>query len=75
MADKNKKERLKLIRKASIAVVIPMIMVTCPIIGYLLGDLLDGFIHTTPLFTIIFLLAGIGAGIRETYEIIKRISR
>ena len=74
MSGKHKQERTKQIRIASMAIMIPMIMLVSPIVGYLIGDLLDDLFNINFL-GFVFLVLGFVAGIKESYEIIKKISR
>ncbi|MCL4494014.1 MAG: AtpZ/AtpI family protein [Firmicutes bacterium] len=41
------------------------------IIGLFLGQWLDGLWHTTPLFTVLGVLLGIGAGLYGIYQVAR----
>jgi len=56
-------------------IMIPMILVASPIVGYFFGYILDYFLKTNPWFKIIFLFLGVAAGIKETIKAIKDFER
>ncbi|MGI8906355.1 MAG: AtpZ/AtpI family protein [Candidatus Sumerlaeaceae bacterium] len=60
---------------AALALSIPGIMLAAPIVSCLIGVWLDRKFGTGSKFTIIFLVIGLAAAGRETYRLIKRISR
>ena len=66
-------ETLRYFRLASLATLIPMLLLVSPIIGYFLGDFIDGLAGTDPYGGLLFLALGMIAGVRQTYLIIKRI--
>ncbi len=47
-------------------------LVIATFIGFFIGYLIDGKFHTSPWFTIIFLLIGIAAGFRELFRYVRR---
>jgi F0F1-type ATP synthase assembly protein I len=49
-------------------------MVSGPVVGYFLGDWLDGQLDTKPYLMIILSVLGLVASIKETIKIIKRIA-
>lgn len=70
--EKARKPFIKVLLEAS---VLGIHFVLCVIIGIALGYLIDNFIHTFPLFSIIFLMAGFAAGIREIFRFIKKAEK
>ncbi len=50
---------------------IPFILALAPIIGFAIGQLLDRHFQTRPWLSIILLLLGFVAGVRETINIVK----
>ncbi len=53
---------------------IPLTLGLSPVIGCAIGWGLDRLFHSRPLFTLVGLLAGFAAGIRETWTLIRRTS-
>ena len=62
-------------RTISMAMAIPGIMLAAPLIGFFLGKALDKWLNTKSIFSVILLFLGFIAGFKETYNIIKRISK
>jgi F0F1-type ATP synthase assembly protein I len=50
---------------------IPFILALAPIIGFVIGQLLDRHFRTRPWISIVLLLLGFVAGVRETIKIVK----
>ena len=53
---------------------IPLILALSPVVGCAIGWAIDRFLKTSPIFTLILLLAGFAAGIKETWTIVRRAS-
>lgn len=70
--EKTKKPFIKVLLEAS---VLGINFVLCVLIGIALGYLIDNLIHSFPLFSIIFLMAGFAAGIREIFRFIKKAEK
>jgi F0F1-type ATP synthase assembly protein I len=51
---------------------IPFLMVVPPIAGLLIGRFIDQKLSTQPAFTIVFLVLGFAAGVREVAIVLKR---
>jgi F0F1-type ATP synthase assembly protein I len=51
---------------------IPFLMVVPPIAGLLIGRFIDRKFDTQPAFTIVFLILGFAAGVREVAIVLKR---
>lgn len=51
--------------------VIPM----CVLVGYVIGYWLDRWLKTSPIFAVIFLLLGFGAGFLELYKMLVGYER
>jgi len=51
---------------------IPGLLIVAPLVGFFLGNLVDGWIKTSPWFAIVGLILGFVAGGRETYLIYRR---
>ncbi|MCX7987950.1 MAG: AtpZ/AtpI family protein [Thermodesulfovibrio sp.] len=67
-----KKSIFKVILEAS---ALGINFVLCVIIGVVMGYLLDKLINTFPLFSIIFLMAGFAAGVKEIFRFIRKVNR
>ena len=50
---------------------IPFILALAPIVGFLLGKFLDQKLRTQPWLSLILLVLGFVAGVRETIKIVK----
>lgn len=70
--ESTKKSLFKIILEAS---ALGISFVLCIIIGVAIGYLLDKFINTFPVFSIIFLLAGFVAGVKEVFRFVKKEER
>lgn len=67
-----KKSIFKVILEAS---ALGINFVLCVVIGIIMGYLIDKFVGTFPLFSIIFLLAGFAAGVKEIFRFIRKVNR
>lgn len=67
-----KKSIFKVILEAS---ALGINFVLCVIIGVVMGYLLDKLVGTFPLFSIIFLMAGFAAGVKEIFRFIRKVNR
>lgn len=54
---------------------LPFILGLSPVIGCAIGWGIDRLLGTKPLFTVVLLLAGVAAGVRESWRQIQRILR
>lgn len=59
-------------RQAGMLSTIPFLMVVPPIAGLLIGRFIDRKLDTQPAFTIVFLILGFAAGVREVAIVLKR---
>ncbi len=62
------------LKRVGTLVSIPMILAMSPVVGGALGWIADRFFGTRPVFTLVFLLIGFAAGIRETWSLIRKAS-
>jgi len=67
-----KKSIFKVILEAS---ALGINFVLCVIIGAILGYLIDKFINTFPVFSLIFLAAGFVAGVKEIHRFVRKVNR
>ena len=63
-----------LVRRVGTLVTIPLILGLSPVVGCAIGWVMDRMFGTRPIFTIVLLLAGFAAGVRETWSLIQRAS-
>ncbi len=56
-------------------VTIPLILGLSPVVGCAIGIGMDRVFGPQPIFTILLLLAGFAAGVRETWLLIRRASK
>ena len=69
---KTDKDRYAWARQAGLLSTIPFLMAVPPIAGLLIGRFLDKKLDVQPLFTIVFLLLGFAAGVREVALVLKK---
>lgn len=62
------------IKRVGTLVSIPLILGLSPVVGCAIGFGLDRLFHTRPIFTILLLMLGFAAGVRETWTLIRRSS-
>jgi ATP synthase protein I len=63
------------LRQVGIAVTIPFLLLAAACVGLFLGLWLDNLLGTTPWLKIIGTILGFMAGARETYLLIRKLSR
>lgn len=51
---------------------VPFLMAAPPIIGVLIGRYLDNRFNTNPILTIVFLILGFAASVREVANVLKK---
>jgi ATP synthase protein I len=67
---KNKKrEFVEITRVTSVGIH----LILCSLIGWFIGGLIDKHFHTSPIFTVFFLLIGIGAGFIYVFRTLGKI--
>ena len=62
-------------RQLGLLSAIPFILALAPIVGYLLGQYLDTRFHSKPWVSIVLLILGFVAGVRESIRIVKLSQR
>ncbi len=67
-----KKSIFKVILEAS---ALGINFVLCVIIGAILGYLIDRFVNTFPIFSLIFLAAGFAAGVKEIFRFVRKVDK
>lgn len=71
--DRQKKEMFQLVRQVGIMTTIPMILVSGPIVGYLVGLWIDQKFGVDPYGKIVLMVLGFMASARETYRMIQDV--
>ena len=67
-----KDPRYRGLRSAGLLLAIPTLLIVAPLVGFFLGNRLDRWVKTAPLFSIVGLVLGFAAAGRETYLIYRR---
>ena len=67
-----KDPKYKGLRSAGLLLAIPTLLIVSPLVGFFLGNWLDRWIKTAPIFSILGLILGFAAAGRETYLIYRR---
>lgn len=62
------------VRRVGSLISVPLILGLSPVVGGAIGFGMDRVLGTRPLFTILLLLAGFAAGVRETWFLIRKTS-
>lgn len=71
---RKRQNRYTRIRQGGLLSTIPFLMAIPPVIGLLIGRYLDDRFDTNPVFTIIFLVFGFAASVREVTNVVRRAS-
>lgn len=66
------KDRYARFRQTGLLTTIPFLMAVPPVAGLLIGRYLDKKFNLQPVFTIVLLLLGFAAGVREVALVIKK---
>ena len=69
---KPEKDRYNWTRQVGLLTALPFLMAGPPIAGLLIGRFLDKRFSTNPVLTIIFLLLGFAAGVREVVNVMRK---
>ena len=69
---KNERDRYAWARQGGLLATIPFLMAVPPIAGLLIGRFLDNRFDTNPIFTIVFLIFGFAASVREVANVLKK---
>jgi len=62
----------KIVRQIGTVTTIPMILVAGPLVGYWIGQWLDGHFQTDPWGKTVWALLGFGAAVKQVVNIIRR---
>ena len=75
MTNNKNDERYRWARQAGILGTIPFLLAIPPIAGVFIGKWIDGKLGTTPAFTIVFVILGFIAGVREVANVLKKANQ
>jgi len=59
-------------RMLAVYLTIPFVLAIPPVLGWFIGDWLDGKLNIRPVLTYVLILLGFIAGFKELFRIIKR---
>jgi len=71
---RKKEDRYARARQGGLLSTIPFLMAAPPVIGLLIGRYLDNRFHTNPVLTIVLLIAGFAASVREVASVIRKVN-
>jgi ATP synthase protein I len=72
LTNKNNDERYRWARQAGLLATVPFLLAVPPIAGVFIGKWIDERAGTTPAFTVVFVILGFVAGIREVANVLKK---
>lgn len=75
MTNSNNDERYRWARQAGLLATIPFLLAIPPIAGVVIGRWIDGRAGTGPWFTVIFVIFGFAAGVREVAMVMKKANQ
>ena len=62
-------------RNVGMGVMVPTTLAACVIVGCFLGNLIDGWLNSSPWGVVIGLIVGSLAGVREMMKLLKKMNR
>ncbi len=68
-------DKSQFVRQLALAGVLPILMAVGPLIGFLIGSWLDGYMKTAPWLMVIFIAFGFVASGKEVYNIVRRMNK
>ena len=71
LQNKKKDERLWAMRQVGLLTTIPVLLAVSPVIGFFMGQFIDGRLNTNPVFSILFLILGFAAGARQVAKVVR----
>lgn len=75
MVKNGDEKNYRFVRQVGLLTTIPVMLLSGPLIGFLIGDYIDKRFGTTPWFMIVCLTLGIVASIRQTINIIRKAGK
>jgi len=72
---KQSDDKSQYIRQLALAGVIPIMMAVGPVVGFVIGKALDGWLGTGPYLMILFIVLGFVAAGKEVYDVVRKISK
>ncbi len=74
MVKNGNEKNYRYIRQVGLLTTIPVMLLSGPLIGFLIGNYIDKRFGTAPWFMVLFVCIGFVASIRQTIAIIKKAS-
>jgi ATP synthase protein I len=65
----------QLYRQLALTGVLPVMMAVGPLIGFLIGKWLDGWLNTAPWLMVLFIGFGFVASGKEVYNIVRKLNK
>jgi ATP synthase protein I len=72
---KQRDDKSQYIRQLALAGVIPIMMAVGPVVGFVIGKALDGWLGTEPYLMVLFIGLGFVAAGKEVYNLIRKVSK
>ncbi len=72
---KQSDDKSQLVRQLALFGVIPVMMAVGPLVGFIIGKLLDGWLGTAPYLMILFIVLGFVAAGKEVYGLIRKVTK
>jgi ATP synthase protein I len=70
--NKKNDDHYRWVRQSGLLATIPFLLAVPPVVGVLIGRWMDDRFSTSPLFTVVLLVFGFIAGIREVAAVLKK---
>jgi F0F1-type ATP synthase assembly protein I len=71
----DRERKARYVRLVGTLAMVPFVLAAGPLTGYLLGRLLDSWLGTEPILSVIFLALGLAAAVREIARIVRRAGK
>lgn len=68
-------DKPQLLRQLALFGVIPILMAVGPLVGFVVGKWLDGWLNSEPFLMILFIGLGFAASGKEIYNLIRKVSK
>lgn len=68
-------DKPQLIRQLALFGVIPILMAVGPLVGFVVGKLLDSWLGTEPFLMVLFIVLGFAASGKEVYDLVRKVSK
>jgi ATP synthase protein I len=68
-------DKSQLARQLALFGVIPVLMAVGPLVGFVIGKLLDEWLGTAPFLMVLFIVFGFVASGKEVYDLVRKVSK